>query len=278
MKTTFTLLFILFYSIKSFAQCYGGTDFASAVEFDAGWISACNTGTSCNSGVTILSNQSSCEPTTAIDACASTPSCGNVSNMGSDLWFKFMASTSTATISVTRNVSFTVGIQAFAAPHFNFTPTCSQLTEIGCVADNSPNGNIKLNLTSLTPGDLYFFRVYGVDHSPSQRTGNFCFCGSTGLGQVSLPANGKSGSSNKAKASNKNLLSGFSIRQDNSNHRIIIYSDTDTDAEIYTLTGNKLATWHLIKGDNSFYHELIQGMYIIRKKDTGETQKFAFYH
>lgn len=266
----------------------------------------------------------------------------------------FFANTTTASIKVTRNSSFIAAIQAFAVP--NFIPSCSQLTEIGCIADNSTNGTVTLDLTSLTPGNMYFFRVFGVAHNASQRTGTFCFCGSTGLTQISLPvklisftatssdkgialkwtadqqqngsffeieksingkkfitigrepviaasnslvnyhfeentsstattlyrlkmidANGKFGYSGIVKVDSKNSRSGFNIKQDNINHRIIIYSDTDTEAEIYTLTGNKLAIYNVIKGNNSFYHELTPGMYIIRKKDTGETEKFAFY-
>jgi hypothetical protein len=356
MKTTFTLLLTFFYLKASFAQCYGGKDFSTAELFDAGWISQCNTGTSCNTGVTMLSNQSTCEPSTAIDACAPTPSCGTVSNMGSDLWFKFLANSTTATISVTRNSSFTVGIQAFSAPAGNYNPACLQLTQIGCVASGSPSGNTQLVLTSLTPGNLYFFRVYGVDPSPSQRAGHFCFCGSTGLTETSLPVklisfavsssgkgtvlnwiadqqpdfsyyevekstgenkfislgkqpviyngssrvdyrfeeksvssgpayyrlkmvdiNGKYGYSDIIKTSNQTSLSGLRIKQDDANHRIIIYSDTATEVEVYTLTGDKLTTYHLAKGDNSFYHDFKPGVYIIRKKGAGEAQKLVFY-
>jgi hypothetical protein len=277
MKTTFTLVLAFFYLKASFAQCYGGTDFATAELFDQGWIYACNTGTSCNSGVIMLNNLSSCDVNTAMDPCVPTPSCGTVSNMGSDLWFKFWGgSTSTATISVTRNMSLGVGIQAFSVPSNNYTPTCSQLTEIGCVADNSQSGNIQLNLTSLTPGNLYFFRVYGIGNPAIHRTGNFCFCGSTGLTEVSLPVRRNSSTASPS-GNSKTSTTGFRIKQDNANHRIIIYSNTNTEAEMYTIAGNKLITYHLAKGNNSFYQEFKSGMYIIRKKDTGETQKLIFY-
>lgn len=356
MKTTFTLLFTLFYLTNASAQCYTGIDFSTAQFFDESWIYNCGTGTSCNAGTTTFNNQSPCDPTTAIDACAPTPSCGNVSDMASDLWFKFSANTATATISVIRNGSLGIGIQAFSAP--NFLPTCSQLTEVGCIADYNTSGNTQLNLTSLTPGNLYFFRVYGIGNPASHRTGNFCFCGSTGLTSIALPIkllsfsgsfigkqiilqwtasqqqsgsyfeieksingnsfitvgrepvidangtpvnyhfeenasatgttlyrlkmvdiDGKFGYSDIVKLDNdnKHLSSGFTVKQDDHNHQIIIYSDTDTEAEVYSLTGSKLATYHLAKGNNFFYNEWKPGMYIIRKKDTGETQKFSFY-
>lgn len=355
MKTTFTLLTTLLCLTTSFAQpCPGGRDFSTAELFDEGWIYICNTGTSCNAGTTIFSNQSSCDPTVAIDPCAPTPGCGNPADMGSDLWFKFFANTNTASIKVTRNSSFIAAVQAFSAS--NFIPSCSQLTEVGCIADNSTNGTISLTLNSLTPGNLYFFRVFGVAHNASQRTGTFCFCGSTGLTPISLPVklisftasssgkatllkwsadqqpgfsyyeieqstggnkftsvakhpviyngntrvdyqleersvpadhiyyrlkmvdgNGKYGYSDIIQVSNRNPVSGWKIRQDNVNQRIIIYSDTETEAEIYTLTGNKLATYHLTEGNNSFSHDLKPGMYIIRKKDSGEAQRLAIY-
>src|SRR5215212_12050438 len=99
----------------------GGTDFSSAVFFTPAWISGCATGTSCSGG-TVFDNRAACEPTTAIDPCAPTPSCGTVGQMGSDLWFKFYASGTTATISVIQSVSFIATVQAFSGG-----PTCGSL-------------------------------------------------------------------------------------------------------------------------------------------------------
>lgn len=352
MKRIFTLITSILYSVSSFSQfCPGaGTDFSTADFFDLSWIYLCNTGTSCTGG-TSFDNRLACEPTTAIDACAPAPTCGTVSNTGSDLWFKFYANTPTAVIKVIQNVSFVASIQAFSAPGHN--PSCSELTQIGCVVANGPSSGVTLNLTSLIPGNLYFFRVYGTHNAPSQRTGTFCFCGSSGLTPITLPvklntftaspaghtallkwtadcprnfgyfqieksydginftAIGKqsavynsstnyhfediSGNTGKAyyrlklvyvdekyeysdvvDAGDKALSVKFAAIADNVNKRIIIYSQTNTEVDIYSSTGIKLATYRIEKGSNNF-NNIKPGTYIIRKKDTGEVQKLLMF-
>src|SRR5690349_8269093 len=104
----------------------GGVDFNSAVTFDPAWIYGCNTGTSCNGGVS-LSNRVACQPTAALDACAPAPSCGNIVTNASNVWFKFYAAGPTALISCFQNSSFVIGIQAFSGG-----PACGSLTELGC--------------------------------------------------------------------------------------------------------------------------------------------------
>ncbi|MES1226528.1 MAG: hypothetical protein ABUT20_64230, partial [Bacteroidota bacterium] len=89
----------------------GGVNFSSAVTFDPAWIYGCNTGTSCNGGVA-FDNRTACEPTAAMDACAPAPSCGNISNDGSDIWFKFYPTGPTATISCFQHTSLVIGVQA----------------------------------------------------------------------------------------------------------------------------------------------------------------------
>lgn len=156
----------------------GGRTFSAAVTFNQSlWIAACSNGTSCTGGIQ-FDNRASCEPTTAIEACGPNPSCTTPSENGSDLWFKFYATGSTATIKVIQNISFVAAIQAFSGS------SCGTLTEIGCVLAGGPSGGVTLNLSGLTVSQLYYYRVFGSSGSAAQRTGTFCFCGSSGLGNL----------------------------------------------------------------------------------------------
>lgn len=158
----------------------GGVDFSSAVTFDPAWIYGCNTGTSCNGGVS-LSNRVACQPTAALDACAPAPSCGTASNNASNVWFKFYATGTTAIISCFQNSSFVIGIQAFSGG-----PACGSLTEMGCALAGGPSSGVQLHLSGLTPGGLYYFRIFGSSTPVSQRSGIYCFCGTTGLSSTLL--------------------------------------------------------------------------------------------
>lgn len=159
----------------------GGTSFSNAVFFDPGFVVSCSSGTNCSGGQT-LDNRAACEPVIALDACAPVPSCGTAASMGSDLWFKFYATGTTATINVLQSVSFIASIQAFSG-----TPACGNLTQIGCAVAGGPSSGVALNLSGLTAGQLYHFRVFGTASSASQRTGTFCFCGTSGLSATVLP-------------------------------------------------------------------------------------------
>ncbi|HTL10381.1 MAG TPA: hypothetical protein VL307_19035 [Chitinophagaceae bacterium] len=154
----------------------GGSNFSSAVSFDPAWIYGCNTGTSCNGGVA-FDNRNACEPITSMDACAPAPICGVLGNSGSDIWFRFYASNATALISCFQNTSLVLGIQAFSGGL-----TCGSLVTIGCALSLGPSSGVQLRLNGLQPGTLYYFRIFGSANPVSQRTGLYCFCGSTGLG------------------------------------------------------------------------------------------------
>jgi hypothetical protein len=179
------LTFLIFFASINFVlaqQCPGGgTDFASSVTFSESWISGCLTGTSCNGGIE-FDNRSSCEPTTAMDGCAPAPSCTNNAQDGSDIWFNFYATSTTAVINVIQNVSFVACIQAFSGG-----PACGSLVEIGCAKAAGPSSGVTLTLSGLTVGQLYYYRVFGSASAASQRTGTYCFCGSSGLGSFVLP-------------------------------------------------------------------------------------------
>jgi hypothetical protein len=175
--------FFILLSLSTKAQLCpgGGVDLSSAITFDPAWIYGCNTGTSCNGGVN-FSNEISCQPSRAMDACAPAPSCSNAAQNGSNVWFKFYPLGPTATISCFQNSSLVLGIQAFSGG-----PACGSLTEIGCALAGGPSSGVQLALTGLKPGQLYYFRIYGSSNPLSQRTGIYCFCGTTGLNNVVLP-------------------------------------------------------------------------------------------
>ena len=172
----------------------GGVDFSTAVSFDPAWIYGCNTGTSCNGGVA-FDNRTACLPVTAMDACAPAPSCGVVSHNASNVWYKFYASSANAVISCFQNTSLVLGIQAFKGGG----PLCGSLTELGCALSSGPSSGVQLHLTGLNPGVLYYFRIFGSATPVSQRTGLYCFCGSTGLGNyLILPTSLSSFTANAA--------------------------------------------------------------------------------
>jgi hypothetical protein len=182
MKKILSAFSLLLCSLISQSQLCpgGGVNFANVVTFDQSWIQGCLTGTSCNGGIG-FDNRAACEPTTAMDACAPVPGCTSAIN-GSDIWFRFYATGTTATINVIQQVSFIAVIQAFSGG-----PACGGLTQIGCAIAGGPSTGVVLNLSGLTPGGIYYFRVFGSASSAAQRNGTFCFCGSAGLGSTPLP-------------------------------------------------------------------------------------------
>lgn len=165
-------------------MCPGGAiNFAAgAVTFDPAWTYGCNTGTSCNGGVN-FNNGATCQPTTAMDACAPPPTCGTPSGSGSNIWFKFYAAATTVTISCFQNSSFVIAVQAFSGG-----PTCGSLTQLGCAAAPGPSSGVNLTLTGLTIGKLYYYRIFGSATPVSQRTGIYCFCGTVGVQNYVLAA------------------------------------------------------------------------------------------
>ncbi len=183
MKTAVAVLVLLLCGQMCRAQMCpgGGVNFGGAVTFDPAWIYGCNTGTSCNGGVN-FDNRIACQPTTALDACAPAPSCTTPAITASNIWFKFFAAATTAKISCFQNTSFVIGIQAFSGGS-----ACGSLVEIGCSLAGGPSSGVVLNLSGLTPGQLYYFRIFGSATPLSQRTGLYCFCGTTGLSDFVLP-------------------------------------------------------------------------------------------
>lgn len=174
------LLFLGFAMALKSQSCLGNYTFATAATFDPNWVNGCSTGSSCSGG-TSFTNMASCEPTTALDPCAPAPTGCGTDPTGSDLWYNFYPVGTTATINVIQNTSFIATIQAYSEGS-----DCATLTQIGCAIAGGPSSGVQLNLTGLTPGERYYYRVFGTATPSAQRTGIFCFCGSTGLGGTPL--------------------------------------------------------------------------------------------
>ena len=117
-----------------------------------------------------------------MDACAPAPSCGSIGKNASNIWFKFYPLGPAAMISCFQNSSFVIGIQAFTGGS-----SCGSLTEIGCAAAGGPSSGVQLALSGLVAGQVYYFRIFGSSTPVSQRSGIYCFCGTTGLNNVVLP-------------------------------------------------------------------------------------------
>ena len=162
----------------------GGFDYVDAVAFQGSWVYGCSTGTSCNGG-TNFDNRTACEPTAAVDPCPPQPTGSNASRLGSDLWYKFEATDTLMFLQVIKNVSLMASIQLFRD-----TTGCGDLQELDVAYSANPSGPVNITRTNMVIGDTYVFRVFGHSNPVSQRTGVFCFCGSSGLFPASiLPLN-----------------------------------------------------------------------------------------
>ena len=196
MRYIFTLFVLLTLCINALAQSCPATNetFATSALIDPNWTFGCSSGTSCSGG-TIFDNRTTCQPTITMDACAPSPSCGTVSNDASGLWFRFYATATTAVVSVNPSVSMRSAVQVFSVNQGS--PTCASLAEIGCSVAASVSSGSLVNLSGLTVGNLYFYRVFGSASNAAQRTGTFCFCGSSGLSSSPLAANIRSFAASK---------------------------------------------------------------------------------
>ncbi len=97
--------------------------------------------------------------TTAGDVAGATQSlpaitCGGFTGTANnDVWYKFTATGTTATVNVQGSASFDAVVEVFSG-------TCAGLTSIGC-ADANANGGLEVvNLAGLTATNTYYVRVY----------------------------------------------------------------------------------------------------------------------
>jgi hypothetical protein len=178
------LLAITFGTTAQVTVCPGGGDnFVDAVSWDPNWIVGCSNGTSCNGTPTKFDDRTTCQANTTMDACAPAPTC-TVDPNGSDLWYKFTSVSATANLVVNPSVSWILGVQVFSGG-----PACGGLTQIACAYGAGPSSLVSVPLSGLIPGNTYYYRIFGSASNASQRTGVFCFCGTTGLTTAPLAFN-----------------------------------------------------------------------------------------
>jgi gliding motility-associated-like protein len=145
----FLLIIILLLPLFSFSQ---GDDCINAVTITP-------TFTNCN-----FQAGSSANATQSIATC----SAGGIAD--DDVWYTFVANSSSTTITVDPTVGYDAVIELFSG-------TCASLVSIQCEDVNGLNGDEVLVNTSLINGNTYFFRVYHYGSGSGTSTFNVCVVG-----------------------------------------------------------------------------------------------------
>ncbi len=122
---------------------------------------------------TVLTPSGSCVPVTG-DVNVATPSgvptsagCAG-SNPDDDVWYSFVASGTSHTVTVTGLGSFDTGFEVFLGP-------CGSLTSMVCVAPGSAPGSTQTIVIATTPGSTYYVRVYDYNvGAPGTTTFTIC--------------------------------------------------------------------------------------------------------
>ncbi len=144
------LFFILLFTsllFKSYAQ---NDDCSTAISITSNTTSVCNQVVGNTAGAT-----QSAEP-----ACTG--------NNDDDVWYKFVASSTTCSLTLNASASFNAVLEVFSG-------SCGALTSLFCVNNNPFVGGIETtHLTGLTIGNTYFIRVY--DNYSSSATTTFSLC------------------------------------------------------------------------------------------------------
>jgi hypothetical protein len=120
-------------------------------------------------GAIALPNTSPCTSVNGLTtgATQSQPGCGGAAD--DDVWYRFVAANTTATVTVTGNFGFDAVVQAFEG-------LCGSLNPIGsCVDNEASGGSENLLLTGLTPGQTYYVRTYDY-FSGAIATPDFTIC------------------------------------------------------------------------------------------------------
>lgn len=89
-------------------------------------------------------------------------------NADDDVWYSFVATSSTHNVTVTAGTIQNVVFQVFQG-------NCNGLSNIGCINNTAGSGSESFNLNGLTPGNTYLVRVYSFDGTTSSR-GTFDIC------------------------------------------------------------------------------------------------------
>ncbi|NTW31629.1 MAG: T9SS type A sorting domain-containing protein [Bacteroidetes bacterium] len=124
------------------------------------------------SGAITLTQTTTCSPTngTTMEATQSLAAitCVSTGTADDDVWFKFVATSTTPTIKV-------VGSSTFDAVVDLRSGSCSTGTNISCADANSSGGTETISATGLTIGTTYYIRVYSWGSSKTAQ-GTFTIC------------------------------------------------------------------------------------------------------
>ncbi|MBH8559965.1 fibronectin type III domain-containing protein [Hymenobacter negativus] len=129
------------------------------------------------SGAIALTSGTTCTPTTGTTVGATQSqapiACGGYTgNSDDDVWYSFVASATSHTVTVTGNGTFDAVVDVRSG-------TCASSTNIGCADATTAGGIETATLTGLTVGSTYYVRVYSYD---AGTTGTFTICVTGGSG------------------------------------------------------------------------------------------------
>lgn len=130
-------------------------------------------------GAISLSVNAVCTNTAGTTAGATQSYAGCVGVADDDVWYKFVATNSTATITVDPSGTMDAVVQLYSG-------TCNLLSPIKCMDNGLINGNEVINGVGLVVGNTYFVRVYDYYNANGGATFNICV---TGPPSSSIPTN-----------------------------------------------------------------------------------------
>ncbi|MCB9185347.1 MAG: T9SS type A sorting domain-containing protein [Flavobacteriales bacterium] len=120
------------------------------------------------SGAVSLTVQSSCSPTSGDVAGATESTTGCAGTADDDVWYSFVATGATATVSVTGSSSFDAVLEVFDG-------SCGSLTSLECEDATLSGATESVALTGLTQGNTYYVRVYDwYNGAPTTTTFDIC--------------------------------------------------------------------------------------------------------
>jgi gliding motility-associated-like protein len=126
----------------------------------------------CVTAVSITPTLTNCnfQAGSSANATQSRSTCSVGGNADDDVWYTFVANSSSTTITVDPTVGYDAVIELFSG-------TCGLLTSIQCKDVNGLNGDEVLVNTGLIIGNTYFFRVYHYGSGSGTSTFNVCVKG-----------------------------------------------------------------------------------------------------
>lgn len=127
----------------------------------------------------VLSVNALCTNTAGSTAGASQSYAGCVGTADDDVWFKFVAASSTATITVDPSATMDAVVQLYSG-------SCSLPSSIECADNGLYNGSEQIDAIGLVVGNTYYVRVYDYYNQNGGGTFNICV---TGPPSSSVPTN-----------------------------------------------------------------------------------------